>query len=61
MLIIGAVAIAFVLNNRPYAVLFTGLNEQDAQQITGKLQEDGVEFRYEGDPDLLWASRRQTS
>lgn len=52
-LIIGAVAIAFVLNNRPYAVLFTGLNEQEAQQITGKLQEDGVEFRYEGDSTIL--------
>ena len=52
-LIIGAVALAFVLNNRPYAVLFTGLNEQEAQQITGKLQEDGVEFRYEGDSTIL--------
>lgn len=52
-LIIGAVAVALVLNNRPYAVLFTGLNSQEAQQIAGKLQEDGIAFRYEGDSTIL--------
>ena len=52
-LVILAVVIALVLNNRPYAVLFSGLGEQEAQQITAKLQEDGVDFRYEGDSTIM--------
>ena len=44
-LVVAAVVIALILNNRPYAVLFTGLGEEEAREITAKLQEDGVAFR----------------
>lgn len=53
VLIIGAVAIAFALNNKPYEVLFSGLNVDEAKQIVGKLQEEGVEFRYRGESTIL--------
>ena len=48
-LIVGAVIIALILNNQPYETLFTGLGQEEAQQITQKLQEDGVDFKYDGD------------
>ncbi|MCI8723494.1 MAG: flagellar M-ring protein FliF [Ruminococcus sp.] len=52
-LVVAAVVIALILNNRPYAVLFTGLGEEEAREITAKLQEDGVAFRYEGDSTIM--------
>lgn len=53
ILIVGAVAIALILNNRPYETLFTGLSQEEAQQITQKLQEDGIYFKYNGDSEIL--------
>lgn len=53
ILIIGAVAIAFALNNQPYAPLFSGLGQEEAQQIVARLQEEGVPFKYRGDSTIL--------
>lgn len=53
VLIVGAVVIALILNNQPYESLFTGLSQEEAQQITQKLQEDGVDFKYNGDSEIL--------
>ena len=53
VLIVAAVAIALVLNNQPYETLFTGLGQDEAKQITEKLQEDGIEFKYNGDTEIL--------
>ena len=53
VLVVAAVVIALILNNRPYAVLFTGLGEQEAQQITAKLQEEQIAFRYEGNSTIM--------
>lgn len=53
ILIVGAVAVALVLNNRPYEVLFSGLSSEEAQQITAKLQEDGVEYRFKDDSTIM--------
>lgn len=53
ILIVAAIAIAVVLNNRPYAVLFSGLGQEEAQEITAKLQEEGIEFRYQGDSAIM--------
>lgn len=52
-LVIAAVALAIILNNQPYEVLFSGLSPEEAQQIVGKLQEDGVEFKYQGESTIL--------
>lgn len=53
ILVIGAVVIALVLNNKPYEVLFYELGPEESQQIVNKLQEDGVEFRYKGDSAIM--------
>ena len=53
ILLIGAVALALILNNRPYEVLFSGLGAEEAQQITQKLGEEGIDFKVEGDSTIL--------
>lgn len=53
VLIVGAIVIALILNNRPYESLFSGLGQEEAQQITQKLQEDGIDFKYDGDSEIL--------
>lgn len=51
--IVAAVVIALILNNQPYEVLFSGLGAEEAQQITQKLQEDGIDFRYDGESTIM--------
>ena len=53
VLVIGAVIIAVVLNNKPYAVLFYELGAEESQQIVKKLQEEGIEFKYQGDTTIM--------
>nr|WP_317378110.1 flagellar basal-body MS-ring/collar protein FliF [uncultured Faecalimonas sp.] len=53
VLLIGAVAAAFILNNKPYGVLFSGLGTEEAQEVVARLQEDGVEFKYQDDSTIL--------
>ena len=53
ILIIAAVAIAVVLNNRPYAELFSGLGQEEAQQIVDKLQEDEIDYRFNGESTIM--------
>ncbi len=53
VLLAAAVVIALILNNHPYEVLFSGLGAEEAQQITQKLQEDGIDFQYDGDSTIL--------
>lgn len=53
VLVIGAIVVALILNNRPYETLFSGLGAEEAQQISQKLQEDGVEFKFQGDSTIL--------
>ena len=53
LLLIAAVAVAFILNNQPYEVLFSGLGTEEAQQIVGKLQESGIDFKYQGESTIL--------
>jgi flagellar M-ring protein FliF len=44
--IIFSVGVAFFLNNKPYATLFSGLDQQEASEIIGKLQDSGVNYKY---------------
>lgn len=53
VLIVAAVVIAVVLNNRPYVELFSGLGQEEAQQIVQKLQEDEVDYKFSGDSTIL--------
>ena len=46
-----SVGIALWLNNRSYKTLFSGLNNQEASEIMSKLQEEGIEYKYESSSD----------
>lgn len=48
-----AVGVAWMLNNKPYAVLFSGVSSDEASQIIGKLKEDGISYQYESNGDIL--------
>lgn len=51
--IIFSVGAALYLNNKPYEVLFTGLNEQESSEIIGKLQESAVDYKFENNGTIL--------
>ncbi|RGU92115.1 flagellar M-ring protein FliF [Clostridium sp. AF15-17LB] len=51
--IAAAVIIALVLNHKDYTTLFTGVTEEEATKIIGKLQESGVDFQYKENGDIL--------
>lgn len=48
-----AVVTALVLNHKDYVVLFSGVSEDEATQIVGKLQESGVDYQYKGDGTIM--------
>ena len=52
-IIIFSVAAAFMLNNKGYEVLFTGLNDQEASEIIGKLQESAIDYKFESGGTIL--------
>lgn len=66
LLLIAAVAIAFVLNNKPYEVLFYGLGPDEAQQIVEKLQAEEIPFKFKNDSTILvekqtlWTRQKQS-
>lgn len=48
-----SIGLAVWLNNRPYEVLFSGLSSEEASEIIGRLQEEGVEYKYQNDGTIL--------
>ncbi len=52
-LIIAAATIAILLNMTEYAVLFSNVTSDEATQIVSRLQEDGVEYKYEENGNVL--------
>lgn len=49
----GAIIAALALNHREYVPLFSELSQDEASEIVAKLQEDGVDYRYEGGGTIL--------
>lgn len=47
LVISGAVVAALSMRQKPYEVMFTGVSSEEAKQIIGKLQEDGVDYQYD--------------
>lgn len=50
--VVGAIVIALSMKEKPYEVMFTGVGSEEAKQIIGKLQEDGIAYQYT-DGDIL--------
>lgn len=54
LVVAAAAVIAYALNNRPYAVLFTELNTEEASAIMGYLEQQGVtDYRLENNNTIL--------
>ena len=53
VIVAAAIILAVVLNQKDYVVLFSGVTEEEATQIVGKLQEDSVEYQYKGGGTIL--------
>lgn len=53
IVIAGSVILALSMREKPFAVMFTGVNSDEAKQIIGKLQEDGVSYQYENGDILV--------
>lgn len=53
LVVAAAIVVALVLNHKDYVPLFSELSQEEANEIVGKLQEDGVDYRYEGDGTIL--------
>ena len=51
--ILISVGIAVWLNNKPYEVLFEKMNSEEASEVIGKLQEEGIEYKYQNDGTIL--------
>ena len=51
--ILLSVGVAVWLNTRPYEVLFSELSSEEASEIIGKLQEDGISYKYQEDGTIL--------
>lgn len=52
-LIVVAVVIAVILNNQPYTELFSGLGQEEARQIAQKLQDSGVDYKFNGESTIM--------
>lgn len=48
VLVAAAVVLALVLNRKEYEVLYSDVNTDEVQQIIGKLQDSGIDYRYDG-------------
>ncbi len=53
LVIAVAIIVAVILNHKEYVPLFSELSQEEANEIVGQLQEEGVDYRYEGDGNIL--------
>ncbi|WP_051280740.1 flagellar basal-body MS-ring/collar protein FliF [Anaerovorax odorimutans] len=59
IVIVLAFVITAILNNKEYATLFANLNDQEATEIMGKLQESQVDYKYEDGTILVPEDQEQ--
>lgn len=59
LILVVSIGAATILNMKGYNVLFTGLNDQEASEIIGKLQEKGVSYKYQDGGTILVDSKQE--
>lgn len=47
IVVVGAIVLAFSMRQKTYEVMFNGVGSEEAKQIIGKLQEDGIDYQYQ--------------
>jgi flagellar M-ring protein FliF len=61
LVVAGAVVLALSMRQKPFEVMFTGVGSEEAKQIIGKLQEDGVSYQYENGDILVPVEQMDTT
>ncbi len=51
--VLGSVGLAVFLNTRPYEVLFSNLSSEESSKIITRLQEEGVDYKYQDGGTIL--------
>ncbi len=51
--VVGAIVIALSMREKPYEVMFPSVSSEEAKQIIGKLQEDGIDYQYQNGDILV--------
>lgn len=59
VLALAAMVLLAVLGRTGYTVLFTGLSQDEAQQIGGLLQDDGVDYQYDANKGSIRVPEKQ--
>ena len=47
VIVVAAVILLNLTKNTDYSTLFTGMNQEEAQEVAGLLNESGVDYRYD--------------
>lgn len=61
LVVAGSVILALSMRAKPFEVMFTGIGNEEAKQIIGKLQEDGVSYQYENGDILVPVEQMDTT
>lgn len=60
-LIVTALIITFILNNKEYVVLFSGIDKEETVEVMQQLQESNVDYKYENDGTILIPEDQESS
>ncbi len=60
-LVIVALIITFILNNKSYVVLFKDINEEETVEVMQQLQENNVDYKYEKDGTILIPEEQEST
>ena len=53
VLVIGALIITFILNNKDYVVLFRNMDDAESVEVMQQLQENKIDYKYQTDGTIL--------
>ena len=51
--LVAILALYFLGGNSNYSTLFTGLSQEEATQVVGLLQDEGIEYRYDANSGAI--------
>lgn len=60
-ILVGAVILTIVLNNKGYIPLFNGLDEKETAEVMKQLQENNVDYKYESDGTILIPEEQESA
>lgn len=60
-IVVAAVILTIILNNKEYVALFSGLDEKETAEVMKQLQESNVDYKYESDGTILISEEQESS